>query len=205
MISLRTLNNKYSVSKIFSSKDGDNDIFPDLTRSSINKEKWNQLSAGRKYRITEEDKMRADLVSRILYSDQSKFDLLLKFNSISNPFSLDTGYILLVPDDTDITNTIKKPTPIEDIGNVKVDETEKIFIDPKTAKDKKRLEMLKKQTKGKEILPSNINKKDSKNVKVVDGKLVFGEDVTSINKNNCPEPISRANLKKALIQNNLFG
>ena len=45
----------------------------------------------------------------------------------------------------------------------------------------------------------------AKNVKIKDGKIVFGEDVTAVNKDDCPEPISRANLKKALIKNNLFG
>lgn len=205
MISLKTLSNKYSVKKAYSTDPGDNDVFPDLTRSSINKTKWKNVGSTGRYRLTEEDKMRPDLISNALYTNQSKFDLLLKYNAISNPFSLDVGYVLLVPDATKIDAAVKKPVPIEDIGNVKVDVTEAIFINPKTDKDKKRLEMLKKQVKGKEILPSNINKKDAKNVKVRDGKLIFGEDVTSINRDNCPEPISRANLKKALIQNNLFG
>ena len=205
MISLKTLSNKYRVEKAFSTDPGDNDVFPDLTRSSINKIKWRKVGSTGKYRLTEEDKMRPDLISNVLYGDQSKFDLLLKYNAISNPFSLDVGYVLLTPDMTSMDAAVKKPVPINDIGNVKIDETEAIFINPKTSKDKKRLEMLKKQVKGKEILPSNINKKDAKNVKIRDGKLIFGEDVTSINKDNCPEPISRANLKKALIQNNLFG
>lgn len=205
MISLKTLSNKYIVQKAFSTDAGDNDIFPDLTRSSINKIKWRTLGSTGKYRLTEEDKMRPDLISNVLYGDQSKFDLLLKYNAISNPFSLDVGYVLLIPDATSMNAAVKKPVPIADIGNVEIDETEAIFIDPKTSKDKKRLEMLKKQVKGKEILPSNINKKGAKNVKVRDGKLIFGEDVTSTNGDNFPEPISRANLKKALIQNNPLG
>lgn len=205
MISLETLNNKYSVEKKFSNINGDNDVFPDLTRSSIDRLLWRKVSHISSYRVTDEDKMRPDLVSNALYRDQSKFDILLKYNAISNPFSINTGFILLAPDIENARTAIRKPSPIADIGKVEINDIESIFIDPKTNKDKKRLEMLKKQASGKEILPSNINKKDDKNVKIVDGKLVFGEDVTSINKSNCPEPISRANLKKALIQNNLFG
>ena len=94
------------------------------------------------------------------------------------------------------------PEKITDIGDVKnIDVSEKL-LNPKTVKDKNRLNDLSKE---REILPSNINKKGDKNVKVKDGKLVFGEDVTSINKANCPEPLSRARLKRSLIKNNLFG
>ena len=132
-------------------------------------------------------------------------DLLLKYNSISNPFSLYEGQILYAPNLDDLSNIIKKPSRINDIGEIEIQDVESIFINPKNDQDKKRLELLKKQNKGGEVLPSNVNKKEDKNIKIKDGKLVFGEDVTSINRDDCPEPISRANLKKALIKNNLFG
>jgi len=205
MLSLRILNNKYSVNKPHSSIDGDNDTFPDITRSSINIEKFRKLPHTKTYMVTEEDKMRPDLIANAVYSDQSALDLLLKYNAISNPFSVYPGKLLFIPEFSDIINCIKRPIKINDISNITIDDTEKIFLDPKTDKDKKRLDLLKKQSKGKEILPSNVNKKGDKNVKIKDGKIVFGEDVTSVNRKDCPEPISRANLKKALIQNNLFG
>ena len=199
MIVFKTLLNKYFISK----ENGDRVL--DLTRSSIDIIAMSNTVSTRLYRIDKDTEMRPDLVAHSIYSDQSSADLLLKYNAISNPFSLYEGQILGIPNQSDLANLLKEPKVINDISDIEIDEVETIFIDPKNAQDKKRLEMLKKQNKGREVLPSNVNKKGDKNVKVKDGKIVFGEDVTSINRNDCPEPISRANLKKALIKNNLFG
>jgi len=149
--------------------------------------------------------MRPDLAAMALYSDQNLLDLLLKYNGVSNPFSLYEGQVLYAPNRDDLLAILKKPVKIEDIGDVEIEDVESIFIEPRNEQDKKRLDLLKKQNRGKEVLPSNVNKKGDKNIKIKDGKLVFGEDVTSVNRKDCPEPISRANLKKALIKNNLFG
>jgi hypothetical protein len=42
-----------------------------------------------------------------------------------------------------------------------------------------------------------------KGVKLQNGKIVFGSDVTSVKKEDCPEPISRTKLKETLIKNKL--
>jgi hypothetical protein len=54
-------------------------------------------------------------------------------------------------------------------------------------------------------LPPNISKVGDKNVKIKDGRLIFGDDVTTVNKDDCPVPISRTRLKMALTKNKLFG
>ncbi len=189
----------------YSSKKKNGDVFPDLTRSSIDADKKGVLRSSRTFIVDSDTVMRPDLAAVALYNDQGMLDLLLKYNSISNPFSLYEGQILYAPNSDDLNDIIKEPSRINDIGEIEIQEVESIFINPKNEQDKKRLELLKKQNKGGEVLPSNVNKKEDKNIKIKDGKLVFGEDVTSINRDDCPEPISRANLKKALIKNNLFG
>ena len=199
MITLQTILSKYSVTK------ENGDVLPDLTRSSINGSRKDELRSSRRFIVDEETVMRPDLIAVALYDDQNMLDLLLKYNAISNPFSLYVGQLLYVPDSEALNKILLKPSVIKDIGDTEVEEAESIFIDPKTDKDKNRLDLLKKQNKGGEVLPSNVNKKGDKNIKIKNGKLVFGEDVTSVNREDCPEPISRANLKKALIKNNLFG
>jgi hypothetical protein len=199
MIVSNILSNKYFVSK------ENKDFLRDLTRSSISPARLASVLSRNSVLVDSFSVMRPDLIAHQTYNDQNKFDLLLKYNGISNPFSLEEGRVLFIPSGDDLDSILKEPKEIKDIGNTEVDDIEAIFVDAKTSQDQKRLEMLKKQSKGKEILPSNVNKKGDKNIKVKDGRLVFGEDVTAINKNNCPEPISRANLKKALIKNNLFG
>lgn len=199
MISLRTLLNKYSVSK------ENGDTLPDITRSSIDAKVLKNTSSPNTILVDSFTVMRPDLIAHAVYSNQGMTDVLLKYNNISNPFSLYEGQLLLIPNKSDLDKIVKTPKKIKDISDIKIDEVETVFVNPKTAQDKKRLDLLKKQSKGKEILPSNVNKKGDQNVKIKDGKIVFGEDVTSVNKKDCPEPISRANLKKALIKNNLFG
>ena len=199
MINLKTLLNKYSVTK------ANGDVIPDITRSSIDANRMGKTASVRTTRVDTFTIMRPDLVAYAAYGSHDYMDMVLKYNGISNPFSLYEGQILFLPDITELQKIVKDPKKIEDISNIEIDEVESIFVNPKTTQDEKRLEMLKKQNRGKEILPSNVNKKGDKNVKIKDGKIVFGEDVTSVNKNDCPEPISRANLKKALIKNNLFG
>ncbi len=199
MISLRTLLNKYSVSK------ENGDTLPDITRSSIDAKVLKNTSSPNTILVDSFTVMRPDLIAHAVYSNQGMTDVLLKYNNISNPFSLYEGQLLLIPNKSDLDKIVKTPKKIKDISDIKIDEVETVFVNPKTAQDKKRLDLLKKQSKGKEILPSNVNKKGDQNIKIKDGKIVFGEDVTSVNKKDCPEPISRANLKKALIKNNLFG
>jgi hypothetical protein len=192
--------------KKYFSKDRNKENIVDLTRTSINATVLANTAAINTYMVKQEHQMRADLVAKTLYGDQNKADLLMKYNAISNPFSIAEGDILFIPTMENLDSLVKMPVPIEDIGDTSgiVDESE-VFTNPKDNKDKERLKQLKEKNKGKDILPSNLNKKGNKNIKIKNGKVVFGEDVTSVNKKDCPEPISRANLKKALIKNNLFG
>jgi hypothetical protein len=199
MILFKTLLTKYSVAK------PNGDIIPDITRGSIDAAVLGKLGSTIRLVVDSFTVMRPDLIAHTVYGDQGMADLVLKYNGISNPFSLYEGQVIFLPDSRELNKTLKTPKEILDISNIEIDEVESIFINPKTPQDEKRLELLKKQNKGNEVLPSNVNKKGNKNIKIKDGKIVFGEDVTTVNKNNCPEPISRANLKTALIKNNLFG
>ena len=38
---------------------------------------------------------------------------------------------------------------------------------------------------------------------IANGKIIFGGDATSISKQDCPTPISRAKLKETLIKNKI--
>ena len=73
-----------------------------------------------------------------------------------------------------------------------------------SVKDEKRVEMLKSRANKEDILPPNLTKPDDKNIKYRDGKIIFGEDVTTVNKNNCPDNLSRAKLKEKLLTNKIF-
>jgi hypothetical protein len=152
--------------------------------------------------VLPDEEARPDLVTVRVYGDQQLWEALLKYNGVSNPFSLEAGYILLTPPFNDLEKLISVPKNIVEKGVEITNNTEDRLLNPKTVQDKNRLEALK--TNVREIVPPNVNTKGNQNVKIRDGKVIFGEDVTTVNKNNCPTPISRTRLISQLIKSNLL-
>lgn len=158
--------------------------------------------------VTEDFVMRPDLVAAQVFGNQDKFDYLLKFNSISNPFSIDAGDILLLMDESSMK--LARATSGNTGTDNKKEDIRKRFFDPKrlSQKDKKRLDFIKKKSStltnaSAQALPPNFSEPGSQEMKVVDGKIIFGGDVV-VNKENCPEPASRARVKAKLLENKIF-
>lgn len=152
--------------------------------------------------VQPDEQARPDLVANRVYGNQQLWEALLKYNGISNPFSLEQGYVLLTPPFRDLERLIGAPKQILEKGVQLTNNAEDRLLDPKKLEDKKRLEALK--TNVREVVPPNVNTKGSQNVKIRDGKVIFGEDVTTVNKNNCPTPISRTRLINQLVKSNLL-
>lgn len=177
------------------------DVIVDLASATFSFETDTGISEAY-IRVSEEEQMRPDLLSVRMYGEQQFYEALLKYNGISNPFSIQRYDLLLVPPYKSLERMMVAPKDIVDIGAQQKESNEDKLLNPKTVKDKKRLEALKDKVK--EIVPPNVNTKGNQNVKVKDGKVIFGEDVTQVNKENCPVPISRARLIQQLTKANLF-
>lgn len=178
------------------------DTIIDLTHASINKDATRPTEVSLTL-VVEDMAMRPDLVAKKVYGDDSMLDFLLKYNGISNPFSLNTGDVLVVPDPTMMAKTFMMPEP-DDLTEFSTNIKNFKFVDPTTKKDNKRLEMLQTKAKNAELLPPNVNAEGDKNIRYKDGKIIFGEDVTTINKQNCPETLTRARVKEKLLNNQIF-
>jgi len=152
--------------------------------------------------VSEDEAGRPDLTSDRIYADHKYWDVLLKYNGISNPFSLMPGEFLITPIISKLDSLIRPAKIIVEKGRGTTQSNGDKLLKPKNVKDKKRLDAIK--AKVSEVVPPNVNTSGNKNVKVRDGKVIFGEDVTSINKDNCPVPISRARLIQQLTKANLF-
>ena len=167
----------------------------DLTKSSYNRNLVNSTDV-QVIKTTEEHIMRADLVSQTAYQDQTLWDGILKFNGISNPFSIDINQILLIPTAENLELGYKNSVTILDIAsNKRVNQV----LNPVTKQDSARLSMLSSKP-----IPNNIVDTTDKNVKVKDGRIIFGEDVTTVQKERCTGSVSRAKLKEKLLQNQIF-
>lgn len=160
----------------------------------------NIKGAGGAILVGEYESMRPDLIADRIYGDISKWDVILKYNGVSNPFAIQSGDVLTGPAGSVLDSMYSNIREIKERDQREERNTSPL-LNPKSRKDKDRLENLKK--KAGVVLPPNINKPGDKNVKIQNGRVVFGEDVTGINKKNCPVPISRTRLQAALLKDNL--
>jgi hypothetical protein len=78
----------------------------DLTRPSVNYIQSN-TEVESVYVITDYYQMRPDIIAAIHYGDQGKMGSLLKFNDISNPFSISAGNFLLIPTEKTINDSFR--------------------------------------------------------------------------------------------------
>ena len=73
------------------------------------------------------------------------------------------------------------------------------LIKPKSKKDKNRLDSI--RTKVSEVVPPNVNLSGAQNVKVVDGKVILGGDMTQTSTTNINQSINRERIASQLKNN----
>ena len=121
--------------------------------------------------VLEDDIGRPDLIALKHYGDQSKTDMILKWNRISDPFSIMPGEILEIPAEYTPFYKLDRPAAFED-NKVKNE-----FVQGKkfSKKDLRRLEALKKKYNKETLLPPNVIPLGKKNYAFKkDGTVVLG-------------------------------
>lgn len=122
--------------------------------------------------IVKEDEVgRPDLISLEYYNTDSKTDIILKWNGISDPFSLSPGEELEIPTDMVPFYKLDRPRKFED-NKIKNE-----FVQGKklSQKDKNRMEALKKKYNKEVLLPPNVIAVGKKNFKfTADGNVILG-------------------------------
>ena len=105
-----------------------------------------------KHIVKDDDVVRPDRVAVEHYGTTDGLDIILKFNGISDPFSLNPGETLWIPIDTISYYKLESPTAFEE------NPIKKQFIDTKrlSKTDQRRLEALKKKYNKEALLPPNV-------------------------------------------------
>lgn len=123
---------------------------------------------------------RPDVISNMYFNDTDYVDYILKYNKISNPFSISEGDILFIPDVDAPLVKWKKAKSIDTETLQYVDSIRSQFLDTKrlSVKDAKRVEYLKEKAAklkngSKEILPPNILKSDETNIDITDRSITI--------------------------------
>jgi len=188
MLNFRIIENKPFFKESFTRKQ--------LSRGSVNFSKPQTTADYKWHRVDSVEEMRPDLISLSYYGTENYADILCKYNGISNPFSLAKDDLIKVPLKPD--SYYFNGADIIDKGTVKASPN----LIPLNTKDANRLSYLKKL--GTSLIQPNLNLPNDKNIKVENGKVIFGADVTKVNKQDCPTPISRSNVLKNLIESKIF-
>lgn len=151
--------------------------------------------------VADEEEMRPDKVANRVYSDSSLWDSLLKFNGVSNPFSISQGEVFFIPPMQALMGCLVAPRIVPEKGEQRdLNANEKKLIRPTTNKDAKMLEALRKKVS--EVVPPNVNKTGVKNVITRDGIVVFGANASQAQRSDSNGSLSRSRVIDKLNNSN---
>jgi hypothetical protein len=127
--------------------------------------------------VNKETEMRPDIISLDYYGTEDGLEIILKYNGISNPYSLKEGMILAIPERGSAKARYKRPSTIT--NNPKAQFTDKKRL---SQKDKKRQDFLKAKSESKkngssENLPPNMLKNDEKSKIVQNERILLGANM----------------------------
>jgi len=174
----------------------------DLTNNSVSVNFIRNCRINKIILVSDEFEMRPDLVAKVTMGSANYADILLKFNGISNPYSLSAGMFLFIPNKDDILNNmvarINPKTSLRDI----------VFNSNKlSTKDKARLKYMEEKAAALKnsgsVLPPNFDDNGNQEVIVRDGKIIFGDN-TSLPLDKCTlQPLSIAAFKQKILLNKI--
>lgn len=140
----------------------------------------NEQTGVRQHIVKEDEITRPDLIALEYYGDHSKTDIILKFNGISDPFSLQPGDVLDIPGSGIAFHKLERPTSNED------NPIKNQFLQGKrlSKKDDRRIEALKKKYNKDMLLPPNVIPVGKKNYKFDKGLVTFGAQAQNADVND---------------------
>jgi hypothetical protein len=157
--------------------------------------------------VNRETAMRIDAISQIALGSLDNVEKMLKFNDISNPFIIDVGDILFVPDllyakinmNTEGANSQQKL----DIRNQYIQPEKETKLDPTLGKFDKRNKPKKADpSKTAPPLPPNFANVGDREIEIRGGKIFFGPNVSK-NSEECEQPLSKSEFLAKLIKNRI--
>jgi len=160
----------------------DGEKIRDLTQTIFELKNRNYLTYN-VYKVPKEYTMRPDLISQSVYNNSAYAEIILKYNGISNPFSIDEGDVILIPDLNSAQQKIKTPGARTEIDKATKIRNSYKYIDP-----------LKRPVKGEDLkkfderkvtggnlkggeLPPNIAEEGTSQITKRGGRVYFGEGV----------------------------
>ena len=133
------------------------------------------------YRVPKEYVMRPDLISKSVYNNSLYAEVILKFNGISNPFTINEGDIILIPDLDAAKGKMKELGTSESQNNAAKIRNSYKYIDPLKMPTKGDREALDQFTTRQIVdtkegsLPPNFAEEGTSQLTYRNGRVYFGE------------------------------
>jgi hypothetical protein len=137
------------------------------------------------YRVPSDYQMRGDLIAQAMYNNTIYTEYVLKYNGISNPFTIDQGDIIVIPNlDNAKQNTKSQTDDVEGSDSKRIRNSYK-YIDPtKAPKRDGGLEQFDRRSLSKNndqiqdgALPPNIAQEGERGITYRNGRVYFGEGI----------------------------
>lgn len=155
----------------------DGEVFRDLTQSMIDDKKSADLSYS-PFKVPKDYVMRPDLISKAVYNTPAYAEVILKFNGISNPFSIDQNDVILIPNLDSVNQKMIKQSTANKSELDALRESYK-YIDPAKVPSKSEEMMSYESRKLSAALPPNIAQEGTSQIIRRNGRVYFGESVAT--------------------------
>lgn len=149
----------------------------------------------REHVVREDEVTRPDLIALEYYGGEEFVEYLLKWNGISDPFSLQPGDILEIPPKGLSTATLPRPVGVVEEDNPIKNQFMQTKNDRLPKKDQRRLDALKKRYNKDVLLPPNVIALGKKNYKFdKEGNIILGAQAQNadVNPANVQDPVVEA-------------
>lgn len=160
---------------LFTNPDGQ--IVRDLTQSIFDFGRDNFITY-EAYRVPGEYVMRPDLISQAVYNSDSYSELILKYNGVSNPFSINKDDVILIPGLDGAKKNLKNQGTLTTQDNADKVRRSYKYIDPtkKPDEDPDTVNFNKRKLKDGD-LPPNIADEGTSQITYRNGRVFFGEQI----------------------------
>jgi len=151
----------------------------DLTATMFNLQTQNYVKFN-VYKVPKEFAMRPDLISAAVYNNTIYAEIILKYNGISNPFSIKEDDLILIPNLDSVKPMITPKQGTEADGAKTLRDSYK-YIDPtKIPKENADFQNRQVVSGAKEgALPPNIAEEGEEQITYRNGRVYFGESVAT--------------------------
>lgn len=161
-------------------KRDDGTIVRDLTKSMFDFSSNNYTSFNA-FKVSRDYIMRPDLISQAVYNNTLYAEFILKYNGISNPFSIQEGDVILIPNLESAKKNVRTQGSSVDDPSKKLRDAYK-YIDPtkipkKDADETKFSERNLSKTIQEGALPPNIAQEGVSQIVERNGRVYFGEGI----------------------------